>query len=145
MQIAVRHGDVLVYRLPEKAKKAKGATKLTHNMLAEGEVTGHHHKVEPFDKAKSYLWIEKTQNVKTPHMIPGEELLAKLGNPEVVFSKDATAPVLFQAPDGTISFHSEVTLALTHQEHGTVLLAPGKYGSKVQREYSPAGIVRVVD
>lgn len=34
---------------------------------------------------------------------------------------------------------------LSHEEHGTITLAPGEYEVRIQREYTPAAIVNVRD
>lgn len=34
---------------------------------------------------------------------------------------------------------------LTHEEHGTIKLAPGEYEVRIQREYTPQAIVNVRD
>ena len=39
----------------------------------------------------------------------------------------------------------EAEVALVHQEHATVMLPPGKYEVRRQREYSPEAIRRVSD
>ena len=35
--------------------------------------------------------------------------------------------------------------ALTHEEHATIMLPPGEYEVRQQREYSPAELTRVLD
>lgn len=52
---------------------------------------------------------------------------------------------LFDAPDGTRFLLVDRPCALTHQEHGTIALAPGAYHITRQREYSPEAIRQVAD
>ena len=39
----------------------------------------------------------------------------------------------------------EAEVFLRHEEHATIAVPPGAYEVRIQREYSPAGIVRVAD
>jgi hypothetical protein len=46
--------------------------------------------------------------------------------------------LLYEAPDGTVYIRVPVKgTTLTHEEHGTVTLAPGTYRVRQQREYDP--------
>lgn len=144
MQIFCRHGDVLVFE--GRGGDLSGLVPLDHRKLALGEATGHHHSVETLQLSKEYLWIEKpTSEQRIRTFISGRELLKKF--PGVDYKGGSAQPVLFQdVATGEIVFRAETTVALTHQEHGTVLLAPGGvYRSRVQREYAPEEIRRVID
>ena len=52
---------------------------------------------------------------------------------------------LFEEADGTVLLLVDRPCALTHQEHGTIMLAPGAYRVTRQREYSPEAIRNVSD
>lgn len=51
----------------------------------------------------------------------------------------------FEDPNGRRFLFVDRTCALTHQEHGTISLAPGCYEVVRQREYSPEAIRNVAD
>lgn len=52
---------------------------------------------------------------------------------------------LFEEPDGRRFLFVERACMLTHQEHGSIALAPGCYEVTRQREYSPEAIRNVAD
>lgn len=55
MKEILQHGDVVLKRIdniPGKAKKAKTAGDI---ILAEGEVTGHAHRIKDIDKAELFI------------------------------------------------------------------------------------------
>lgn len=62
-----RHGDVLIARAPSIPA---GATKLARRVLAEGEITGHSHRIEEAQTAVLYssggeLFLDVTADVAT--------------------------------------------------------------------------------
>ena len=95
-----RQGDVFIIsadRIPDDAGPRRP-------VLAEGEVTGHAHRLDSTEKA------------------------AVLGNSAGLFLR---------------VFGEEVTV--THEEHGPVTIPQGEYLVRIQREYHPAEIRRVID
>lgn len=137
-----RQGDLLLVSapIPEGASPMED----NKNILAYGEATGHHHKLVPFEINEKYLVSEvRPQGGYKADYITGKELLERQ---PVDYVGGRTAPILFQGPDGDIYFKLEVTTALVHQEHGTILLPPGTYRNVIQTEYVPqAPPRRVID
>jgi len=104
----IRQGDVLlvpVEQVPAEARK-HDARRI---VLAEGEVTGHHHVLEG-DKLEELL-------------LPGD--IAEIEQRFVRVLDEAAS--------------------LTHDEHSTLDVPPGDYEVRIQREYSPEEVRRVVD
>lgn len=111
-----RQGDVLIEtiaKIPTTAKKQKRSREV---ILAHGEVTGHHHKLEARDPANWWKEGEIAPTLEKPSTLAGEIFLA--------------------LPAGG---------AVTHDEHSTITLPPGKYRVIRQREYSPEEIRNVAD
>ena len=100
----IRQGDVLfvpITKLPQGAKLEKN-----RKIVAEGEVTGHHHKLVEVDtKARA-----------------------------AVFSLE---DALFAQVEGDV--------VITHQEHGTLAVDEGLYEIRIQQEYTPEEVRRVLD
>lgn len=96
-----RQGDVFIIA----TDKLPGGVKPHPPVLAEGEVTGHAHRLQPGAQAQV------------------------LGD---------GAGGLFLAVEG-----AEATVV--HEEHGPVTLPKGSYIVRIQREYHPKEIRRVVD
>jgi len=44
-----------------------------------------------------------------------------------------------------LSITTDESVALTHQEHATIMVPPGVYERRIQREYSPEAIRNVAD
>lgn len=137
-----RQGDLLLVsaEMPGNLTPMKEG----HTILAYGEATGHHHKLVPFEINQKYLVSEvRPEGGYKAEYISGKELLERQ---PVDYVGGRTAPVLFQDPNGDIYFKLEVTTALVHQEHGTILLPPGTYRNVIQTEYVPqAAPRRVID
>lgn len=97
----IRHGDVLLV----PARRQKNATAKPGLILAEGEATGHAHRIE------------------------GDASLIESG--------------------GTTYLDARRTVALLHEEHARVEIAPGIYEIVHQHEFAPAPFMpshrRVVD
>lgn len=136
-----RHGDLLIVpaEIPQDAQKQS----VERNILAFGEATGHHHKLLPFELNEKYLVSEAIPGgTFKAEYVTGEELLKRQ---PVDYVGGRKAPILFEK-DGELWFRAESTVALTHQEHSTILLPPGDYRSIIQREYQPKSVPRrVVD
>jgi hypothetical protein len=100
-----RHGDIPLYPI----KKASGE-KLDHSgsfILAEGEATGHHHRISVADPA------------------------------DMEIRQTAAGYILVLTSEGT----------LTHQEHGTLSIAPGIYsvGREREKDWFSGAVRRVID
>ena len=69
MKKLYRHGDVLIQEtdeIPKKAKKVKG------NILVEGEVTGHAHRLDPpgafqILETPEFIYIDVTEETNVVH------------------------------------------------------------------------------
>jgi hypothetical protein len=96
-----RQGDVFLLSIPKLPLDGRQERK---PVLAEGEITGHAHRIE--DPASAH-----------------------------VFSVGAGLYLEVLAETATI----------VHEEHGPVTLPRGGYEVRIQREYSPQEIRRVVD
>jgi len=63
-----RHGDLCI----KSIKRPKGLKKLNHNILAEGEVTGHAHRLiegdyQLYDDDKGIIHFSANNNTKIDH------------------------------------------------------------------------------
>jgi hypothetical protein len=96
-----RQGDVFIVAVP---KLPDGETQVMKPVLAEGEVTGHAHRLERAMDAK-------------------------------VISAGGKMYLDVQAEQATV----------LHEEHGPVTVPHGVYEVRIQREYTPKEILRVVD
>src|SRR5690348_8412144 len=93
-----RHGDIQLIRIKEIPASA---TKIEGKTLAEGEVTGHAHRID-------------------------------VGQ-------------LFRTKDGELFLQVDELTKVTHEEHKTIALPPGKFRVVQKRQYTPAGWERVQD
>lgn len=148
-----RQGDLLIQKVSEMPK----GKKLKTNLLALGEATGHHHKLETLRPNGSYMVVDREplpegqtvtlidgeqSNVKfVSKRISGLELAARFGMEIEQNSKKE--PELVEK-DGDIFFKLENTTVLTHQEHGAIVLSPGTYRNVIQQEYVPKAVPRRV-
>jgi hypothetical protein len=111
-----RQGDVLIERIesiPATAKKQKQSKSI---ILAHGEVTGHHHRMEVADPADWWKEGEIVPTLEKPSVLAGE-----------IFVSLATGG------------------CVTHDEHSTIELPSGNYRISRQREYHPQAIRNVQD
>lgn len=107
-QIIVRHGDVVIYKISDETESAtEGKSTIDSLILAEGEASGHIHKVSPCDK----------------------------GVLEVVGKHD-TKNVNVTALD-EVSFIVKGKASITHQDHEPIILGEGTYLRRIQRVYDP--------
>ncbi|MBA7541543.1 hypothetical protein ES705_33859 [subsurface metagenome] len=128
-----RQGDILLIKIDElpplkfKEKKDK--------VVLEGEVTGHAHKLEGEAKIlevaerianPSFDSLRTTWNINT--------LTAHLGD----FTSGPRSQVIGYAVVDTPA-------ELTHEEHDTITIPPGKYQIRRQREYDEEEIRFVED
>lgn len=117
-----RQGDVLI----QKAKGPPAAAEerkwwIGELILAQGEATGHHHKLE---LPRGVLAFAES----------GSEGLETMPDP---------ADWWKSGDDQFVSVPNPAQV--THQEHATIALDPGMYRVRIQREYSPQEIRRVAD
>ena len=115
-QTMFRQGDVLIERISEIPAEATKQKRSSKIILAHGEVTGHHHCLELADPADWWKTGEIPTTNEKPKALIGEIFLNLTGPAEI-----------------------------THQEHATIPLPPGKYRVTRQREYSPEAIRNVAD
>ena len=111
-----RQGDVLIEpiaAIPVTAKKQRPSRSV---ILAHGEVTGHHHKLEIGDPADWWKEGEISPTLEKPATLAGE--------------------LFVSLPQGG---------KVTHDEHATIKLPAGTYRIIRQREYHPAAIRNVAD
>jgi hypothetical protein len=73
-----RHGDLLIKKINSIPKECK---KLSTNILAEGEVTGHHHKLngsfQIFQNSQKVKFIETFEQVRLTHQEHSQLLIPK--------------------------------------------------------------------
>lgn len=120
----IRQGDVLltpVEKMPSGCTLIDGQEKKI--VLAWGEVTGHHHRIE--------------DHVATPGAA-GEIA-------EAAIERAKSKARLWAAPDGSRYLEVTETVTLRHEEHTAHTLHPGIYHLPQQVEYTPAELRRVAD
>lgn len=123
-----RQGDVFVEQVRKRARKGKAVIDRGRVILAYGEVTGHAHEV-----------------VEAVHAAARESASAVAYQAHESTETAMPPAQLFEEPDGTRYLFVDRACLLTHQEHGTIALAPGCYKVTRQREYSPEEIRNVAD
>ena len=111
-----RQGDVFIERVEEIPATAQKQETSRRVILAHGEATGHHHVLETADPAD--WW--KQGKISIANQIPST----------------ITGELFLSLPE---------TASVTHPEHATIELPPGKYRVTRQREYSPQAIRTVCD
>lgn len=82
----------------------------------------------------------------TPKSTPPDRVVLAYG--EVTghaHALEAALAELFEDRGGRLFLKATAGAALTHEEHGAIVLAPGWYEVRRQREYSPAEIRTVAD
>lgn len=106
------HGDVQIKSTAMLGSKPDfdNMQYLGHNILAEGEVTGHLHALD-FDVGSQ---------------------VARLQSERGTGKYD-----LYLDQDGNMWADIRETVALSHQEHNTVYIEPGAYQISITREYNP--------
>lgn len=133
-----RHGDLLIMQtqIPEDVQP------YSSHILAYGEATGHHHKIEPLKLTGRYLVSKaRPQGGYDARQVTGAELCKQQ---KIDFQGGRKAPTMW-IRDGILYFRCHNTTALTHQEHGTIILPPGDYQNRIQREYRRGKIQPVID
>lgn len=135
-----RHGDVFVTTINEIP--AEALLMPDKKILAFGEVTGHHHKVECFDPTKKYMISVSSPAGPVQSFLTGAEL-AEMQEFSYEMPEKMEAPLIYEK-DGNLYMKCTTPVALTHQEHSTLLIPPGIYGSRIQVEYQPKAAPRRV-
>lgn len=134
-----RHGDLLI--IPTTEYPAEVDEKFPHTTLAWGEATGHNHCLEPLQLKGEYMVAEKSDTGEMQQRyVTGETLLQRFG---YEYIKSESAPELVMK-DGQMYFKTTGTSIVKHQEHGTIVVPPGTYINRIQREYQPGEVPRNV-
>ncbi len=150
-----RQGDILL--VPVK-KLPGGLTEVPREegkiILAEGEATGHLHAIEAPEATflaedianieGRFLKVE--EEVATEHEVPIFEtkIIGHYTEDDPIPDSDEIQvgdPITEIVQVGTRTVRG---VALTHPEHDTVVLEPGAYEVRRQREYSQAGGIELV-
>lgn len=128
LEFTARQGDVSVFRILDD-DAPEGATPLRREkgrvVLAHGEVTGHAHVIE--------------HPGATLHSLPPAVRVA-LAKPETRDLAERDEAVLRY-----LTIVGRDAAALVHEEHGRVVLPPGRYLVARQYEYEPAALRTVQD
>lgn len=141
-------GDVVLMPLPKgyvvsKAREIKRGKDGTI-VLAEGEVTGHHHVIGLIKP--NYLHDSAIALSAPPAEAKAADAGAALYEDSALTSKLVGAGIL-STPGLAIGFliieHGPVSL--NHQEHDTIILPPGEYYVGRQREFNSGEERRVSD
>jgi hypothetical protein len=123
--ITIRQGDValvLINALPSGCQIVPGQEKKI--VLAWGEATGHHHRIED-------------------HIVSRPGAADEIA--DAVIARAKTKARLWQSPTGKRYLEVTEPVYLKHEEHSTHQLPPGIYQIPVQVEYTPAEMRRVID
>lgn len=125
----IRQGDVLL-RWVEEIPAAATPVEPIHGrlILAEGEVTGHHHSIAVVERSPG-----ETRARDAGALPPLPEGGVPLDLPRLLALGDERYLDLPRPAE------------LEHQEHATLLLPEGRYQVLQQREYHPAGLRQVAD
>lgn len=148
-----RQGDI---RLVPVAKLPEDLTEVPRQngrlVLAEGEATGHLHVIDAPEAtflAADLAEIEGrflVVEAETEHEVPVFEtkIVGRYTEADLVPGSDEIQiddPIIEMVQIGARTIKGA---ALTHPEHDTVVLEPGNYEVRRQREYNQAGGIRVV-
>lgn len=125
--LTIRQGDVAlveVDRLPDGMTLVEGQEKKI--VLAWGEVTGHHHRIE--------------DHIARRREEPGaaDEIA------EAAISRAQAKARLWKAPNGERYLEVIETVTLSHEEHSAHALLPGIYQLPMQVEYVAPEMTRQV-
>jgi hypothetical protein len=124
----IRQGDVALVQvasLPAGCTLVAGQEKKI--ILAWGEVTGHHHRIED-------------------HVAPKLREASPAAADEIAEAAIARAKArLWKAPSGETFLEVFEAVTLTHEEHTAHQIPPGIYQQPTQVEYTPSELRRVED
>jgi hypothetical protein len=127
----IRQGDVILIPIVQAAEQVAERSGLksvlSHLTLAEGEVTGHRHRISA-GNAQLYEQLYEQSNGSLQ-----EPLQAPLQAP-------------LQESDRTLYLQVlSDTATLTHEEHHPIQIPQGTWMVRIQREYEPEGWRQIVD
>ena len=150
-----RQGDVFLFaaKIPASAKPSKADPRGV--VLAEGEATGHHHRIGPRFRSAQMLTCDEGTFLRVTgpvgRSIRAEEL-SKILNDDIraraLFGSGLSDVRPMPAAERTaIAVEAEDlgAVALDHEEHGEHYCPPGEYRVRIQREYTPDAVRQVVD
>jgi hypothetical protein len=113
----IRHGDVLVMSVDSIPADAVADGKM---ILAEGEVTGHAHRLKR---------CNQTIQDRVSNLAAGAPYAQRF----------------IKGLDMFLQVLDDAGVDLVHEEHKTIHIPTGTYKVVIQREYSPSEIRKVVD
>lgn len=126
-----RHGDVELLKVKSPARK--GRKKLPHLTLAEGEATGHAHRI--VDGSTPMSTVMRT------HPVTGEKYEVKFP----IKGQEVPSDSVLYEQNGEWFLSVKKKAALVHEDHGAIVLPKGTYRKIQQREWTPEGNVDVLD
>lgn len=127
-RVTIRQGDVALVRvgsLPTGCALVEGQEKKI--VLAWGEQTGHHHRIEDH-----IVHLDATPGA-------ADEIA------EAAIARAKAKARLWAAPDGSRYLEVSEAVTLSHEEHTAHTLPPGIYKLPVQMEYQPQELRRIAD
>lgn len=130
-QLTIRQGDVAlvqVDKLPTGLTLVEGQE--SKIVLAWGEVTGHHHRIED----------HVAHQARAAERPGAADEIA-----EATIARAQTRARLWRAENGDRFLEVRETVTLRHEEHTAHTLPPGIYKLPTQVEYTPAELRRVAD
>jgi hypothetical protein len=135
-----RHGEIVIEKLVDKiaSEFLTHSVKMAKNgVLAEGEVTGHMHKLEGENGVgyKLYELADGKADLDRPVRIESTEEGALSWRRKVLEIPASEFVLLIE----------EGSVHLTHPEHGTIKLRKGHYVIRTQREYDEERSRKVLD
>jgi len=126
-----RHGDILLIKIDKLPENIKFKTK-KNKIILKGEITGHAHRLEGNAKI-----LEVAERIINPGF--------KLANGMEITTGPIPIPIN-QVRTQTIGYAIvDAPAELTHEEHNTIIIPPGIYEIKHQREYDEEQIRFVQD
>lgn len=138
-------GDICLFRIPDSIKIDKSVEinkKDNRLILAEGEVTGHHHSI----------WLRYEPAMFRDDAIAREMMTMESNAVASLFSDPKAIANLVKAGEltsaelaiGILSVEGG-TMLLTHNEHDAIRIPPGNYYVGNQREWDAAQARKVAD
>lgn len=136
----IRQGDIALVQvasMPQGCELVAGQE--AKIILAWGEVTGHHHRIE--DHVDANLREQFAAQVEKTIPRPGaaDEIA------EAAISRAQAKARLWKAPNGETFLEVLEPVTLRHEEHTEHTIPPGIYKQPTQVEYTPAELRRVQD
>lgn len=142
--ITIRQGDVALLQvasLPAGCTLVEGQEKKI--ILAWGEVTGHHHRIEDHVRSAS----ESVAEVDAALQLGLESISAGRSHEiaDAAIERARVKARLWKAPNGETFLEVLQPVTLRHEEHTAHEIPPGIYKQPTQVEYTPAELRRVAD